>query len=327
MQAIVMTATGGPEVLVARELPAPRPRRSEVLIRTEAIPVLFPETLLRAGVFPMPAAPPLIFGTQAAGVVVEAGADLDTALVGRRVLAACEGFGTYAELVCAPADSIVELPENLSATDAAAVGMSGSVALPLLETARLTGTETVLIEAAATGVGGYLTQLAKEFGAARVIATAGGPVKLARARELGADEVVDHSDPEWTRHLREVVGETTVDVVFDAIGGESATALLDLMTPLRGRMLSYGWLSGAPAQVHAADLLSRGLTLIGCAGPEWLARVGAARPAVLHRAASGSLSALTDRVLPLDRAADAHRLIAERRPLGTIVLRPDAREE
>ncbi|MFI6866393.1 zinc-binding alcohol dehydrogenase family protein [Nocardia sp. NPDC050406] len=323
MQAIVMTGTGGPEVLVAREVPEPRPRVGEVLIRSAAVPVLFPETLLRSGAFPLPVEGPLVFGTQAVGVVVEVGDGVDAGLIGQRVLVASDSFGTYAEFVCAPAESAVAVPEGLSSVEAAAVAMSGSVALPLLETARLTGTETVVIEVGATGVGGYLTQLAKEFGAARVIATAGGTAKMRRARELGADEVVDHSDAAWPQRLREILGGTTVDVVFDSLGGESASALLDLMTPLRGRMLSYGWLSGAPAQVTAMDLIGRGLTLIGCAGPEWLAGVARARGAVLDRAATGSVTVLTDRVLPLAQASEAHRVIGERLTMGTVVLRPD----
>ncbi|UFS97438.1 quinone oxidoreductase family protein [Nocardia huaxiensis] len=317
-----MTAVGGPEVLVSKQVPAPRPRAGEVLIRTEAIPVLFPETLLRSGAFPFPAPTPLIFGMQAAGVVVEIGAGVDAALIGQRVMVASNSFGTYAEQVCAPVESVTAIPDGLSPVEAAAVTMSASVAIPLLETAALTGTETVLIEVAATGVGGYLTQLAKEYGAARVIATAGGPVKADRARELGADEVIDHTDPDWPQGLPEILGGTTIDVVFDALGGDSARTLLDLMTPLRGRMLSYGWLSGAPAQVTAMDLIMRGLTLTGCSGPAWLAGVDRSRATALTRAATGSITPLLDRVLPLDQAAAAHQLIADRVPVGTIVLQP-----
>ncbi|MEU1996672.1 zinc-binding dehydrogenase [Nocardia gamkensis] len=324
MQAIVMTAVGDPDVLVAEEVPAPRPAEDEVVIRTEAIPVLFPETKLRSGEFPLAAPPPLIFGFQAAGIVTEVGARVDSVLLGRRVAVATRGFGAYAEFVAAPADSVTPIPDGLSFVDAAAVLMNGSVAIPLLETAALTGVETVLIEAAATGVGSALTQLAGEFGAARVIGTAGSPEKAARARELGADEVIDHNDPAWTTRLRETLGGATVDVVFDSIGGASASGLLDLMTPLRGRMLGYGWLSGAPARVSATDLIMRGLTFTGCAGPDWLNRVARARAAVLARAAAGGLDPLVETVLPLGQASHAHRLLENRAPLGKIVLRPEA---
>ncbi|MGV9661630.1 quinone oxidoreductase family protein [Nocardia niigatensis] len=322
MQAILLTGTGAPDVLVAGEVPAPRPRAGEILLRAEAIPVLFPETMLRSGAFPLPVEFPIVFGTQAAGVITEVGAGVDTSLIGRRVVLSSNSFGTYAEQVCVPAEGVTPIPDGLGTVEAAAVSMSGSVAIPLLDTARLTGTETVLIEAAATGVGAYLTQLAKEYGAARVIATAGGAEKAAQAREFGADVVIDHHAADWTERLREILGGATLDVVFDSIGGESALAVLDLMTPLRGRMLSYGFLSGAPAQVSAMDLIMRGLTLVGCSGPDWLAGMAAARGAALARAADGSLTPLVDRVLPLDQAAQAHRLLADRAAKGTIVLRP-----
>ncbi|MEU1204401.1 zinc-binding dehydrogenase [Nocardia sp. NPDC005825] len=322
MRAILLTGTGGPEVLVAGDAPAPRPQAGEILLHAEAIPVLFPETMLRLGAFPLPVQFPIVFGTQAAGVIAEVGPGVDPALIGRRVVVSSNSFGTYAEQVRVPAEAATAIPDGLSTTAAAAVAMSGSVAIPLLETARLTGTETILVEAAATGVGAYLTQLAKEYGAARVIATAGGPEKAARAREFGADVVVDHHTPGWTDQLRDLLGGATIDVVFDSIGGESALALLDLMTPLRGRMLSYGFLSGAPAQVGAMDLIMRGLTLTGCSGPAWLAGVAAAQATALTRAADGSLTPVIDRVLPLDQAAHAHQLLAERAAKGTIILNP-----
>jgi NADPH:quinone reductase-like Zn-dependent oxidoreductase len=317
-----MTGVGGPEVLVAQDVPAPQPGPGELVLRAEAIPVLFPETKMRSGAFPMSVEPPLVFGFQAVGVVSSVGAEVDTELIGRRVAVNTLGYGSYAEFVSAPASSATIVPDGLSSVDAAAVLMNGAVALPLLETAALTGTETVLIEAAATGIGSSLTQLAKEFGAARVIATAGGPEKLAHARELGADVVIDHNDPEWPARLRETLGGATIDVVFDSIGGATALGVLDVMTPLRGRMLSYGWLSGAPAQISAMDLITRGLTLIGCAGPDWLERVAQSRTAVLDRAVTGTLAPLVDSVLPLDQAAKAHQLIEERAALGKIILRP-----
>ncbi|WP_069166427.1 quinone oxidoreductase family protein [Nocardia altamirensis] len=322
MQAIVMTGIGGPEVLVAEEVPVPQAGPGEVVIRAEAIPVLFPETKLRSGAFPLGVEPPLVFGFQAAGVVTEVGADVDPTLLGKRVTVATKGFGAYAEFVSAPAASAAPIPDNLSSADAAAILMSGSVALPLLETARLTGTETVLVEAAATGIGSILTQLAKEYGAARVIATAGGTAKSEQARKLGADEVIDHNDPEWPTRLRETLGETTLDVVFDSIGGPTALDILDLTTPLTGRMLSYGWLSGAPAQLSATDLITRGRTLIGCAGPDWLARVANSNTATLQRAAKGDLAPLVEAVLPLDQAAHAHHLLETRAVLGKLILRP-----
>ncbi|WP_328397094.1 quinone oxidoreductase family protein [Nocardia sp. NBC_00416] len=319
MQAIVMTGTGGPEVLVPREVPAPRPATGEVLIRVEAVPVLYPETQLRSGAFPMAAPPPVVFGFQAAGKVIEIGDGVASDHLGRRVVADTAGFGSYAELVCVNAQSVTPIPDGVSAADAAAAVMSGSVALALLDAAALTGTETVLVEAGATGVGSYLIQLAREFGAARVLATAGGPEKSRRARELGADRVIDHRPAQWTDDVR-TDSDPTIDIVFDSLGGPSATALLATMTPGTGRMLSYGWLSGEPARVTAADLIPGGLTLTGCSGPAWHERVARSRTAILDRVPS--LAPPVETTLPLERAAAAHELVESRVPLGKIILRP-----
>ncbi|MBY8859567.1 zinc-binding dehydrogenase [Nocardia sp. CA2R105] len=322
MQAIVMTAVGEPEVLLAREVPDPHPGPGEILVRATAIPVLYPEIALRAGIFPMVAELPAVFGFQAAGSVAEIGPGVDATLLGARVVAVTAGSGAYAEMVCVPAESAIVIPAELPTEKAAAVLMGGSVATALLRRAALTGTETILVQAAATGVGGYLTQLAKEFGAKHVVATVGGD-KTGRARALGADEVLDHRDPHWTRQLRDILAGNTIDVAFEAIGGSSAAELLDLMTPLHGRMLGYGSLSGEPAPITATDLLARGLTYTGCAGPAWLNLVATTRAEVLERAAQGGLEPLIDRTLPLDRAAHAHRLVQDRQTTGTIILQPN----
>lgn len=322
MRAIVMTGVGGPEVLVPSEAPRPTAGTGELVVRAEAVPVLYPETVIRAGGFPTPAEPPFVFGFQAAGTVTETGAGVEPGWVGRRVVVDTNGFGAYAEYVVAPAAHATPIPDGVETTVAAAAMMSGSVAAALVDTAAPTEDETVLIEAAATGVGAYSTQYAVRRGA-RVIATAGGPAKAAQARKLGAAEVIDHNDPAWTDHLRDVLAATTLDVVFDAIGGPATPALLDLMTPVRGRMLSYGFLSGGPAPITAIDLVTRGLTLIGCAGPAWLGKVAGHRAQVLDEVAAGTLEPLLDQVLPLDQAARAHELIDQRATFGTIVLRPN----
>lgn len=196
--------------------------------------------------------------------------------------------------------------------------MSGSIALALLETAHLTGTEPVLIEAGATGVGSYLVQLAREFGAAQVIATAGGSAKLEHTRALGADQVIDHRQEGWP----ETLAPGTVDIVFDSLGGTTAAALLPAVTPGRGHILTYGWLSGSPAQISAADLIPGGLTLTACTGPVWQQRVHRARVDILAR--TPTLAPPVGTVLPLDEAAHAHQLVESRRLLGKIILRPPA---
>ncbi|MEU8195420.1 zinc-binding dehydrogenase [Microbispora amethystogenes] len=321
MRAIVMHKTGDPEVLTLEEVPTPVPGPGQVLVRTEAVGVAYYETAMRSGLFPMPRPLPSVFGFEAAGVVTEVGKGVDGGLTSRRVaIMNATGEGTYAEYVTAAADALVPVPDSLTATDAVAVAVQGALAMTLLRTAGLTGTETVLAEVAGGGVGGYLTQLARPMGAARVLATAGSPAKRELARELGADDVFDHTDPGWTERLREAGGP--VDVVFESLGGASAGRVLDAMTPGTGRMLLYGLLGGPPA-VTPMDLLQRGLTLVGCGGPEsWMSRVLAARAEVLDLAARGGLRSQVDSVLPLADAAEAHRRIEARTAVGKVVLVP-----
>ncbi|MFZ2529943.1 MAG: zinc-binding dehydrogenase [Rhodococcus sp. (in: high G+C Gram-positive bacteria)] len=323
MQAIVMTSVGEPGVLMARDVPAPIPGPGQVLIHTDAIGVHFAETQLRSGTYPTPTAPPFVFGGEAAGVVTDVGPGVDLGLIGTRVVATTDdGTGAYAEQVAVTASSAIPIPDGLSTIDAVAVAVPGAVALTLLRAAALREGETVLVEAAATGVGAYLTQLAREFGAGRIVATAGTAAKREQARALGADDALDHSVSGWQETVRESLGGNTIDVVFESIGGDAATGLLDAMTPAGGRMLVYGLLTGRPAAVTTEDLLFRGLTLTGCAGPAWLGRVAAAKAEMLARAATGTVTPLVDSVIPLDRAHLAHEKIEERRTAGKVILAP-----
>jgi NADPH:quinone reductase-like Zn-dependent oxidoreductase len=317
MRAIVMHQTGGPEVLKLEEVPQPAAGPGQLVIRTEAIGVSHTEAALRAGGFPLPAPLPAIFGFEAVGVVTETGDEAGKELTGRRVVVMNTGLGAYAEYVAAQADTATLVPDGLSSADAVAVANFGAVALCLLRAARLTGTETVLVEAAAGGVGGYLTQLARELGAARVIGTAGSEAKREYARGIGADDVFDHTDPGWPAKL----GEGTIDAVFESLAGETTAKLLDALTSGTGRILLYGLLTGAPT-ITPLDLMTRGLTLTGCAGLDWLARVQAARADVFDLVARGRLKPQIDTVLPLADAARAHERFDARVALGKVILTP-----
>lgn len=324
MRAVVLHETGGPDVLRVEETPEPVAGEGHVLVRTEAIGVAFYETYFRAGTYPMPRGLPAVFGSEAAGTVVAVGPGADAAWAGRRVVVMDTGMsGTYAEYAAVPAESLTPVPDGLSAADAVALAVPASVALCLLRAARAAGGETALVEAAAGGTGGYLAQMARAHGFGRVIATAGGAAKGERARELGADAVVDHTDPDWPERVREALGGATLDVVFDSIGGDASKRLLDLLAPTDGRLVFYGMLSGEPPAVGAADLVPRGLTLTACSGLEvWAVRVREARAEVLDLAVKGEIRPLVDSVRPLEDVAGAHRDVEERRAVGKIILTP-----
>ncbi|MEV0351676.1 zinc-binding dehydrogenase [Nonomuraea sp. NPDC050680] len=319
MRAIVVHELGGPEVLKAEDWPEPKAGEGQLVIRTRAIGVSYAETQLRAGTmpFPMPVPLPAVFGAEVAGVVTEVGAGVDEALLGTTVAAVTGGVGSYAEYAAVQASLSCPVPDGVSPVDAVAAAAPGAIALALLHRAGLKGGETVLVEAGASSVGTYLLRHAKEFGAERVIATAGAAPKRERARQMGADEVVDHRAPDWPGQLPDV------NVVFDSIGGPSARQVLDHLTPGSGRMLCYGSLSGEPAAVGAADLWARGVTIIGCGGPAWGAKVfGVHYPEMLARVADGRSHAYVDTTLPLESAAEAHRRLEGRTALGRVILTP-----
>jgi NADPH:quinone reductase len=334
MRAIVMRSTGGPEVLKVEELPVPTAGTGEVLVRTEASGISFAETRMRSGAFlPMvPSALPARVGTEAVGVVIAVGDGVDPRLLGTRVLVT-NGNGTHAEHFTAAAHAVTQVPDGMNPVDVVAVAVQGATALSLLWSAALSGKETVLIEVGGGGVGGYLVQMAHEFGADRVVATAGSEPKRARARELGADQVVDHRRQDWTDHVRDAIGEATFDVIFESIGGSSAGRLLDAVTTGTGRVVFYGQLDG-PAEIKPFDLMIRSLTLIGCgsspadyrAGKRppggWLVKMDRARGEILQRLAEGLLRPLVDSVMPLADAAAAHHRIEDREAIGKVVLMP-----
>lgn len=333
MRAIVMRRTGDPEVLQVEEVPVPEPARGQVLVRTEAVGINFFETRVRSGAaLPMhPATLPVVPGFEAAGTVAAVGEGVDAALVGTRV-ATVGGSGAYAEYVVAPAAAALPLPDGLSAAAAVAVAVQGATALAVLRAAALSGGEDVLIEAAGGGVGGYLLQLAREFGVRRVTATAGSEAKRRLARDLGADAVLDHRDPDWPDQVVAANRGARLDVVFESLGGAAARRLLDALVPGAGRMVFYGLSSGEPPAIAPMDLLLRGLSLIACGGRPadyatgiaagWSARVEAARPEALDRAADGRIRPLIDSEIPLADAATAHCRIEQREAVGKVVLVP-----
>ena len=257
------------------------------------------------------------------GVVVEVGDGVDPALLGSRVVAwDLQGSGAYAEYLAASEQALVVRPEGVSARDAVALEVQGAVAMALVESARVEDGDSVLIEVAAGGVGGYLTQLVAARAGTRILATAGSPAKREHALRSGAAVAVDHYEPDWPEQIAAALDGPGLDVVFESIGGASARRHLDAMTPGSGRMVLYSRLSGQAPDIGLMDLAARGLTFVGCGSAAWERRIRAARPEVLALAASGRIRPTIDRVLDLADAADAHRLVEARQAIGKIVLVP-----
>lgn len=323
MRAVVMHAAGGPEVLVPAEIPVPEPEPGQVLVRIEAAAISTGEARMRSGAIPLPFPFPVVPGAEAAGIVEAVGEGADPALAGRRVVAITGGRGCYAEYAAVDAAKTIAVPEGLSALDAVAMAAPGAMAFGLTRKAGLRQGETVLVEGGSGNIGHHLVPRARALGAARVIATAGTADGRDRVHDLGADLVVDHSDPDWPDRLSGDLADSTVDVVFDMVGGVVAGRLLDILTPSTGRMLMYGTLSGAPAALDPAKLLERGLQVIGCGGPGWAAGIfGVDCPEFFVAAGRGDVTPPAIKVFPLAEAAEAHRRLEAGRAPGRILLVP-----
>ncbi|WP_410587569.1 quinone oxidoreductase family protein [Amycolatopsis sp. lyj-23] len=299
MRAVVQHGTGGPEVLELEDRPEPTRNSGDVLIRTEAIAVPFYETQMRSGQIPAGPAP-AVFGHEAAGIVLDAD---DPALLGKRVVTMSFTGGAYAEVVAASQYSLV--PDGITAEQAVAAAVPASVALGLMDAANVKAGETVLVEAVSGAIGGYLARLAERNGA-RVVATAG---------QGKAD--IDHDDPDWRQQVPE-----GIDVVFEAIGGPRAAELTAKLA-FFGRILAFGMLSGELPVFSVADLIPRGLTLIGFGGPDaYGKRVAAVRAEALGLVADGTLTPVLDRAYPLADVAAAHARVESREGTGKVVLVP-----
>lgn len=322
MKAIRADAPGGPETLRLVDVPDPRPREGEALVRIEAAGINFIDTYHRSGAYA--ARFPLIPGQEGAGTVVEIGAGVSEVRVGDRV-AFASGPGTYAELVALPAARLVVVPDGLTTRQAAAVMLQGMTAHYLAtSTYPLGPDDTCLVHAAAGGVGLLLCQFAKSRGA-RVFGTVSTEEKARRAREAGADQTIHYTTEDFVAETRRLTGGEGAQVVYDGVGRDTFEKSLDSLA-VRGTMVLFGQASGAVPPFDA-QLLSRKGSLY-LTRPT-LAHYTRTREELLERAtdvlgrvAAGKLSVRIFRELPVAEAAEAHRLLESRRTSGKLLLIP-----
>jgi len=305
VRAVVLKDFGAPDNLVAEDVADPEPGPGQVLIDVEIANITFVETQIRAGRAPNPAmAPrlPAILGNGVGGV---------DATTGQRVITTTGGSGGYAQRAVVDSSWTIPVPAGLALEDAVALLADGRTATALLRATMPRPGETVLVEAAAGGVGSLLVQLARNAGA-RVIAAAGGPRKMALAREIGADQAVDYTESGWAAQAG------AVDVVYDGVGGEIARDAFGLLRD-GGRMIMYGAAGGAFAAIADADAVRRGTSLIRGAqvSPEQMREL---TMSALGEAAAQRLRPVICQTFPLERAADAHRAIERRETVGKTLL-------
>jgi len=342
VKAVVFDRFGGPEVLEARAVPDPRIAPDEALVRVRACGINHLDLWVRSGLRGLDIEMPHILGNDIVGEIVEVGAAVRHVKPGERTLVLptlscgtcpqcfagddnlCRQYdvigrrrnGGYAELVSVPAVNCLPYPENLPWEQAAAVPLVFLTAWHMLVgRAKLAPGEDVLVIGAGSGVGSAAIQIARLIGA-RVIATAGGAAKLERARALGAHELIDHSREEVAARVRELTSKKGVEVAFEHVGGrvfeQAASALAR-----NGRLVTCGATLGGEAKLDLNLLFGRHLTLMG----SWMGR-RSELVEVLKFVRDGRLKPVVDRVLPLDQAREAHRVIEAREHFGKVVLVP-----
>jgi NADPH2:quinone reductase len=322
MQAIRIHETGGPEVLVAEDVPVPEPGPGQVRVRVEAAGLNFIDTYQRSGAYKLPL--PLTLGMEGAGVVDALGPDVDGVAEGERVAWATQ-LGSYAEEVVVPAGSVVPVPEGVDLKMAAAVMLQGMTAHYLAHsTVPLEKGMTVLVTAAAGGAGRLLVQVAKRLGA-RVIGTVSTDEKEALCRAAGADEVVRYRDVDLAGAVRDLTDGAGVDVVYDSVGRDTFAASLDSLRP-RGHLVLYGQASGPVDPVDPQILNAKGsLYLTRPTLGHYITRPGelAWRAGDLFSwIGAGELDVRIDRTLPLAEAAEAHSYIEAGQTKGKVLLLP-----
>ncbi|HEY8410111.1 MAG TPA: zinc-binding dehydrogenase [Pyrinomonadaceae bacterium] len=342
MKAAIFQKHGGPEVLEYADVPEPRIRANEVLVEVKACALNHLDIFVRGGLPGIEIPLPHILGNDIAGVVREVGELVTWVKPGNEVMVQpgvscghCEacltgqdnlcreydiiGYrrnGGYADLVAVPGVNIIPKPAALSFEEAAALPLVTVTAWHMLVTrANVQPGEDVLVHAAGSGVGSIAIQIAKLRGA-RVLTTASSDDKLAKARELGADETINYTRDDWPKEVRRLTDKKGVDVVVEHTG---ATTWPGSISSLKnnGRLVTCGATSGFDARTDLRQVFYRHLTLLG----SFMGSKGELIEA-LKFVGEGKIRAVVDRVLPLNEARQAHELLEDRAQFGKIVLRP-----
>jgi putative PIG3 family NAD(P)H quinone oxidoreductase len=326
VRAVVVSEPGGPEVLEVREVPDPRPRPDEVVIDVAATAVNRADLLQRQGNYPPPAGASQYLGLECSGVISEVGDNVAGWSVGDQVCALLAGGG-YAEKVAAPVGQLMSVPRGVPLVDAAGLPEVTCTVWSMVfggEAGRLQPGERLLVHGGSSGIGTMAIQLAHGRGA-EVFATAGTPRKVEFCRDLGADLAINYRDEVFDERVHAETNGHGVDVVLDnmgaaylprnmaslAVGGR--LIVLGLQGGVRGE-LNLGMLLAKRATIHAAGLRAR--------PPAQKAAVVAETQAhVWPMLEAGTVRPIIDRVLTLDDAAEAHRLVESSEHIGKVLLR------
>ena len=323
VKAIRIHKTGGPEVLTWEDVDVPAPKQGEALVRHTAIGLNYIDTYQRSGLYPLPL--PTSLGGEGAGVVEAVGPGVTEVAVGDRVAYGNAPPGAYAEKRVLPAHRLVKIPEGISDQQAASMMLKGLTTHYLIRKIfKVKSGDTILMHAAAGGVGLILCQWAKHLGAT-VIGTVGGEDKAALAKAHGCDHVINYRKENFTQRVKEITGGKGLPVVFDGVGKDTFEGSLDCLWPT-GLMVSFGNASGAVPPVNILLLSQKGSLFLT---RPTLATYVAKREDLVANAAElfdvvrkGAVKIEINQTHPLKDAERAHRDLEGRKTTGSTVLLP-----
>lgn len=324
VRAIRFSRTGGPEVLSWDEVTLGSPGPGQVFVRHKAVGLNFIDTYHRSGLYPVQSLPSGL-GLEAAGVIEAVGDGVTEFAIGDRVAYGTGPIGAYSEARNMPADKLVKLPDGIDDRTAAAIMLKGLTTQYLLRrTYRVKAGDTILVHAAAGGVGLLLCQWAKHLGAT-VIGTVGSTAKGELARAHGCDHTILYRVADVAKRVRELTGGAGVPVVYDGVGKDTFAASLDCLAPL-GMMVSFGNASGPVASLDPLVLSQKGSLFFT---RPTLMHYTAKREDMLSMAAelfevvqSGAVKVEVNQTYRLFDAANAHRNLEGRKTTGSSVLTP-----
>jgi NADPH2:quinone reductase len=322
--AIRVHKTGGPEVLTYEEVATAAPKAGEVAIRHHASGVNFVDTYYRTGLYPAPGGLPFTLGAEGAGEIIGLGEGVAGLQVGDRVTYS-GSIGSYSQERVYPADRVIKLPDAISYEQAAGMMLKGMTARYLVRrTFKVGAGHTVLVHAAAGGVGLILCQWSKALGAT-VIGTVGSEEKAELARRNGADHAVLYNKEDWVKRVAEITGGAKCDVVYDGVGRATFPGSLDCLKPL-GLWVSFGNASGPVEPVNMLLLSQKGSLF---ATRPTLGTYTASREDLLDTAndlfevvASGKVKVPVNQRFALKEARAAHEALEGRHTTGSTILLP-----
>lgn len=323
MKAIRIEAAGGPDVMKLVEADVGKPGPGQVRVRQTAVGLNYIDTYHRSGLYPLPF--PSGLGLEAAGVVEEVGEGVTNLRAGDRIAYGTGPIGAYAELRNLPANRLIKLPDAISDETAAGMMLKGMTARYLLRATYVVKPgDTILLHAAAGGVGLIMSQWARALGAT-VIGTVGSEAKVAIARAHGCDHVINYSTEDTVKRLRELTGGKGVPVVYDGVGKDTLMVSLDCLQP-RGLMVSFGNASGPVPPLDLLQLSAKGSlyvtrpTLNTYTASD--ADLQETAQDLVDVVASGKVKIPVNQRYALADVVQAHRDLESRKTTGTTVLLP-----